>query len=138
MTRSRLPLCVRTRHSVQRLVDELTAKVFDKEVIDCVREFARPLPVEVLAALFGLPSADLDLIRAWSDRLARNLDSDFTQADEELRAATAAIVEVSDYVGTFLGDRVRASGEDLVSRLVRLSMAERSRTTDLYRPQFFS
>jgi cytochrome P450 len=119
-------------------VDELTAKVFDKEVIDCVREFARPLPVEVLAALFGLPSADLDLIRAWSDRLARNLDSDFTQADEELRAATAAIVEVSDYVGTFLGDRVRASGEDLVSRLVRLSMAERSRTTDLYRPQFFS
>jgi cytochrome P450 len=108
---------LRTR--TQQVVDELLDRAMDAGQVDLLEEFAYPLPVRVICDLLGVPVADQDRFKAWSNALARGLDPDFLLTPEVIEARGQAILQFSQYFFELLAERRRAPGEDLLSRLVQ-------------------
>jgi cytochrome P450 len=108
---------LRTR--TQEVVDELLDTAMEAGQVDLLEEFAYPLPVRVICDLLGVPVADQDRFKAWSNALARGLDPDFLLTPEVIEARGQAILQFSQYFFELLAERRRAPGEDLLSRLVQ-------------------
>ena len=52
---------------IQEMTDELLDRLPDEgEVVDLVRHFTEPLPVNVICELFGVPEDDRNQVRVWS------------------------------------------------------------------------
>lgn len=54
---------------IEAIVTELLDPVADKGEMDVVGDFAYPLPVIVIAELLGIPTADRDQFKQWSDAI---------------------------------------------------------------------
>ncbi len=106
------------RERTQQVVDELLDAALDADRVDLLEEFAYPLPVRVICDLLGVPLADQDRFKAWSNALARGLDPDFLLTAETIEARGQAVVQFSQYFFELLADRRRHPGGDLLSRLV--------------------
>jgi cytochrome P450 len=78
---------------------------------DLLADFANPLLSSVISEILGVPPADRELIRTWSDPLARGLDPDFLMSDEEIAQRDLARAEFSHYI-RWLADRRRAQPRD--------------------------
>ncbi|HME68809.1 MAG TPA: cytochrome P450, partial [Myxococcota bacterium] len=59
--------------------------------MDAIREFAGPLPVIVIAELLGVPAADREKFKRWSDAMVLFIDGTLRDAGlmETARAAQA-------------------------------------------------
>ena len=53
------------------LLDDLAAH--DRDTVDLLESFAFPLPVTVISELLGVPAADRDKFRAWSDAVVSSV-----------------------------------------------------------------
>ncbi|MBE1501114.1 cytochrome P450 [Amycolatopsis lexingtonensis] len=117
-----------TPRMVERLaprIEEITAESLDRAPaeFDLMTSLAKPLPVEVIAELLGVPLDDREQFAAWSHAMARALDPPFLQRPETIEPAVKAR---QSFVGYFreLADRRRSEpGEDLLSALVAVSDA---------------
>ncbi|MGO8870609.1 MAG: cytochrome P450 [Acidimicrobiales bacterium] len=107
------------RARTQEVVDELLDAAFEAGEVDLVEAFAYPLPVRVICDLLGVPVADQDRFKEWSDALARGLDPDFLLAPAVIEARAEAAVQFSQYFFELLAERRRSPGEDLLTRLVQ-------------------
>jgi hypothetical protein len=123
------------RPRIEQLVDEIFGSFPRSGQIELVRDLAAPLPVIVIAEMLGVPLADRDRFRHWSDEAVKML-GDNTLA--EALAATKAIQELSAYIGSVADERRREPRDDLISGLVaaeeagdRLSTRELVSTTIL-------
>ena len=102
---------------VRMLADELLDAVTDRGQMDMIADFAYPLSATVIAELFGVPRADVPLLKRWSDELgafivqSRTLANKYAIADGGLRAMTA-------YFADIVADRRRHPREDMLSRLI--------------------
>jgi len=75
------------RSLVQELVDEMLASVAGQGRMDIMTDFANPLPATVIAELLGVPGADQQQFKAWSDDIAMGLGGiDSARTKEELFA----------------------------------------------------
>ncbi|MFI8826175.1 cytochrome P450 [Streptomyces sp. NPDC053431] len=99
------------RPRVQRLTDELLDAMAPAGRADLVDSFAFPLPITVICELLGVPAADRDSFRAWSDELVAPTG---TAAEQE-----AAVVGFGAYLDELIEDK-RAYGpaDDLLSALI--------------------
>lgn len=103
------------RGRVEQLVDELLDALPRAGSIELVRDLAAPLPVSVIAEMLGVPLADRDRFRHWSDEAVKLLgDSSL----EEARAAIAAFQELGEYIGRVADERRKEPRGDLLSGLV--------------------
>jgi cytochrome P450 len=110
----------RLRPAVERYVDELLAPVGRCRGMELVADFAAPLPVSVIAELLGVPVADRERFRHWSDEAVRTLgDNSIT----DRRRANAAMIELGEYLGAIAEERRTDPREDLLSALVRAEVA---------------
>jgi cytochrome P450 len=107
------------RARTQQVVDELLEAAMEAGEVDLLEEFAYPLPVRVICDLLGVPLADQDRFKVWSNALARGLDPDFLLTSEVIEARSQAVLQFSQYFFELLAERRRAPGEDLLSRLVQ-------------------
>jgi cytochrome P450 len=107
------------RARTQQVVDELLDAAMEAGDVDLLEEFAYPLPVRVICDLLGVPLADQDRFKVWSNALARGLDPDFLLTPEVIEARSQAVLQFSQYFFELLAERRRAPGEDLLSRLVQ-------------------
>ncbi|GAA1579114.1 MULTISPECIES: cytochrome P450 [Streptomyces] len=84
---------------------------------DAVRGLAFPLPVLTISELLGLPAADRDLLKQWSDDLIRLVEPDPSAEDTERigRSWTA----LWEYFGAVVAERRARPADDVVSGLVR-------------------
>ena len=57
----------RLRPRIQEIADELLDPVAADGEMELVSTFAFPLPITVIAELLGVPPADRDRFREWSD-----------------------------------------------------------------------
>jgi cytochrome P450 len=116
----------RMRPRLQKLVDRLLDRVDADEAFDVMVALAIPLPVTVIGDLLGLPSADYERLRQWSNALARffgsNVDADVFQY------AISAIRELEAYFGYVIDRRRSEPSDDLVSALV--AAEDNGRMTD--------
>lgn len=86
--------------------------------IDAVAQFTRAIPEKVIGGMMGVPSADLSLLRAWSQDIRTALDTGM----ESIAAGNAdAATDLTDYFADALGRRQPGSaivGDFNVSELI--------------------
>jgi cytochrome P450 len=96
--------------------------------VELIRSFAFPLPIIVIAELLGVPAADRDRFKAWSNDMTFGLSPAAT-ADELARVAVA-IDAMDDYMRGILDERRRQPRADLISELLRAQEAGDQLGTD--------
>ncbi|MFG1645471.1 cytochrome P450 [Amycolatopsis sp. NPDC049252] len=102
-----------------RLLDELPSHA-ENGVVDLIPYFARPLPMDVICELVGIPAADRPAWREYGAAVAGGIGQDFA-------AAIPVIVEGAKGVVA----RSRAEpGDDLIGDLVRAQAEDGDRLTD--------
>ena len=94
--------------AVQARADETRRR--EMELID---DFAYPLPLTVISEMLGIPLADRDAFRAWSQAAVS-----FTPADRANPAVTAKLIEFIAYLRRLVAAKFTNPGDDLLSGLV--------------------
>jgi cytochrome P450 len=104
------------RSRVQAMVDDLLGRVEPTRQVDVIADLAIPLPTMVIAALLGIPEADRDQLKAWSDDFAAFIGGPTDH--EGNRRADCAIRDLTTYFGTAIAWWRREPGDNLISHLV--------------------
>ncbi|BBD73721.1 cytochrome P450 [Sulfodiicoccus acidiphilus] len=79
---------------------------------DLIRDFAVPLPIEVISKLLGLSRQDSSKVKRWSDAIALNLGK-----DSGMPTDWSALTEMLQFVNETLDSH--KEGEDLISKIRR-------------------
>jgi cytochrome P450 len=105
---------------VDTLLDEL-AEEGDGEPVDLLGGFARPLPIDVICELVGIPPEDRDAWRTYGAAVAAGHGAAFAQAiPAVIRDAVAAVAH-----------RTRERGEDLLSELIGIHTEDEDRLSEV-------
>ncbi len=91
--------------------------------------YAQPLPVIVIAELLGVPSADRDRFKQWSNAMAAT--TDIMNSEAVINQAQETTLELIDYFGRFIAERRAAPQDDLISALVAAEEAEQLSTDEI-------
>lgn len=102
---------------IQAIVDELLNRVGPAGERDLIADFAYPLPASVILEMLGLPRADLDQIKSWSDELAHFVGSSVNTPDKYVRA-TSSIREMNAYFRAAIERHRARPGDDLLTALI--------------------
>ncbi|MBX3749270.1 MAG: cytochrome P450 [Opitutaceae bacterium] len=105
------------RRRTTGLVDELIDNLRARGRCDFIAEFAFPLPILVISDLFGVPRADRDRIKAWSECIT-DLGSRRKPLAELARDALQATREMKVYFEAILDERRREPRDDLITLLL--------------------
>jgi len=111
------------RPRIRVIVNGLLDSVQGTGQMDVIRDLAVPLPVTILAEIFGAPASDQMLFKGWADDLlafqGRNKPS-----EETLACSQKAVVEIREYLARLIKERRRQPREDLLSDLVAAESEE--------------
>jgi cytochrome P450 len=101
------------RPRIQEIADELIDRVEGRGEMELVEEFAFPLPITVIAELLGVPVADRERFREWSNAIVTPAASpgDLAGFGEQMQAFV-------DYLLALFEERRREPRDDLTSALV--------------------
>ena len=116
VTKAFTPRMVEQLHPrIQEIADELIDAVESRGEMDLVDEFAFPLPITVIAELLGIPVADRDRFRRWTNAIVTPA---FTP--EDLAQFGASANEFVAYLRELFERRRSTPGDDLVSALLQV------------------
>ena len=104
----------RLRPRIQEIADGLIDRVADDGRMELVDDFAFPLPITVIAELLGIPVADRDRFRTWSNSFVLPPVTD--ELREQLRRHTDEFVA---YLDELFAERRAQPTDDLLSALVQ-------------------
>jgi cytochrome P450 len=102
---------------VSHLIDGMQAKVRRGETVDYIADFAYPLPASVIMDLLGVPRADLERVKVWSDDIALFIGTAQVAGNKYLRAEAGAKA-MSDYFRALVEARTAQPQDDMISQLV--------------------
>ncbi|MEY2475033.1 MAG: hypothetical protein QOG87_348 [Actinomycetota bacterium] len=100
------------RPRIESMVDRLLARIPQGTQWDLIADFAYPLPITVIAELFGVPEADRPQFSAWSRQMAAGMDRFYT------KGKGFGGEGMGPYVASLVAERTRAPGDDLISRML--------------------
>jgi cytochrome P450 len=104
-----------------RIVDianELIEAVESKGKMDFVKEFAHPLPVRVIAELFGVPEKDRELLSGWSKHISAFFE--FGPAKVEiLDNMVRSVQEMTDYIRVIVNENRENPKDNILGHLIR-------------------
>ena len=97
------------------LLDAVQARADEtgRREMELISDFAYPLPLTVISEMLGIPLADRDKFREWSQAAVS-----FTPADRANPAVTAKLIEFIAYMHRLVADKRSHPGDDLLSGLV--------------------
>jgi cytochrome P450 len=98
------------RPRIEAMVDRLLDRIDGG--FDLIADFAYPLPITVIAELFGVPEADRPQFSDWSRQMAEGMDR-FYKKDK-----TFGGEGMGQYVASLVAERTRQPGDDLISRML--------------------
>lgn len=101
---------------IRQIVDELLNPLIDQGEMDIVNDFARFLPVFVIAELLGIPHQDRRLLKEWSSWFFHIFSP--MPATETYQRLNQAILDFSDYLRELVVDRRRQPQCDVISSLI--------------------
>ncbi len=104
------------RPRITQIANELLDRAVQQETIDLVADFAFPLPVIVIAELIGVPAADRDLFRRWSEVLIELID--LNQTEETLVKGSRVARELGAYIRALIAERRIRPQADLLSGMI--------------------
>jgi cytochrome P450 len=104
---------------IAEITDALLAPAVPQGAMDLIEELAYPLPVIVIAELLGIPAADRDRFKQWSDVIV----SETRPAAEEPEHGApddhaTAHHEMTEYFMGMIEERRHRPGDDLISKLL--------------------
>lgn len=88
---------------IDGVIDEALRRERTQGFFDVVHDLGMPISLGAISSILGLPVADRDRLKAWTDDLAVLLDA--TQILPGLKAAHRATAEIVDYFRTTINDR---------------------------------
>jgi cytochrome P450 len=103
------------RPRVQEIADELIDRVEQAGQMDVVEDFAFPLPITVIAELLGIPVADRERFRQWSNAIVTP-----ALGAEALAEFGAQMNDFVAYLHALFERRRAEPGDDLVSALLQV------------------
>jgi cytochrome P450 len=108
-------LRTRVQELADRLLDTVQARADEtgRREMELISDFAYPLPLTVISEMLGIPLADRDKFREWSQAAVS-----FTPADRANPAVTAKLIEFIAYMRRLVADKRSNPGDDLLSGLV--------------------
>lgn len=130
------------RPRIQQIADELLDKVLANGRMDLIDDYAFPLPIIVICEMLGVPAADRDKFRVWSNAFIEtpNSETDFMQKMMEfihyltemfaLRRANPQDDMLSDLIAAEENGE-RLSEPELYSMMVLLLVAGHETTVNL-------
>ena len=104
------------RTAVREVATGLIDAVADEAEFDLVRDFAFPLPATVIARLLGVPEADQDRFRRWSEDLEPIVFGGLDPGARRERAVPS-LFALEAYFNGLLERRRREPGDDLLTAL---------------------
>jgi cytochrome P450 len=114
---------------VGHLIEDMQAKAKRGETVDCIADFAYPLPASVIMDLLGVPRADLERVKVWSDNIALFIGTAQVAGNKYLRAEQGAKA-MADYFRGLVEARTAAPTADMISQLVLARDDRDALTTD--------
>ena len=102
---------------VAHLIDGMEARARRGETVDYIADFAYPLPASVIMDLLGVPRADLERVKVWSDDIALFIGTAQVAGNKYLRAEAGAKA-MSDYFRALVEARTAEPHDDMISHLV--------------------
>lgn len=105
------------RPYIAKVTQSLLDKCADQGGMEVINDLAGAMPVAVLGELMGLPRSDQYLLHRWTDQLL-GFQGVNRPSVELLLAAQSAIVEIREYLGSWLRERREHPGTDLLSAFV--------------------
>lgn len=107
----------RLQAHVQAFVDALLGTALARGHLAVVRELAHPLPVQVIAELFGVAQADVPLFIRWSAGIVEFMQSPVPSFATCLRSQ-AALLEMRAYLRAGIAERRAQPRDDVLSLMV--------------------
>jgi cytochrome P450 len=114
---------------VAHLIGRLQAKARAGQPVDFIADFAYPLPASVIMDLLGVPRADLERVKLWSDDIALFIGTAQVAGNKYLRAEQGARA-MADYFRTLVEARTAVPTGDMISQLVLARDDRDALTTD--------
>jgi cytochrome P450 len=103
------------RPRVQKIANELLDRVQDKGEMDLVKDYANPLPINVISDMIGVPKSDHLKIHVWSEGIANGLG--LGRLDQQV---TESLQVFGDYIKQLIADKRKNPSEDLISQLISI------------------
>jgi unspecific monooxygenase len=108
-----------------QLIDGLPQGPFD-----LIEQFAKPLPVIIIARLLGVPESMASQLLTWSNAMVGMYQARRSRAMEE--AASAAATEFAEFLRGYVEERRAKPADDLITQLIAAeSEGERLSTDEL-------
>jgi len=106
---------------IRELSRGLLDRVIETGEMDLAADYSVQLPILVIAEMLGLPAADRERCKRWTDVIL-NMSYTISGGAEEAKVATeefmAVTIEMSAYLGKLLEQRRTAPKDDLLTRLL--------------------
>lgn len=102
------------REVIGGYLDELD----DRIEADMVGEFAAPFPVEIISTILGVPEADRQQIRLWTDQMLHREEGQATGGEAQAEAGLSQAAYYADLVA----EKRRSPGEDMLSVLCEVEV----------------
>jgi cytochrome P450 len=102
------------RPRIQAIADDLIGGVEERGAMNLVDDYAFPLPIIVIAELLGIPAAERDRFRIWSDAVVAP-----AIGEDAERRFFGLMIEFTDYLRALFAERRLHTGVDLISALLQ-------------------
>ena len=126
------------RHTemITRHVDELIDNWIDKEEVEFISEFARPLPQRVMASVLGFPHEDIPRLAEWGEAQVKSFVYGRGHlnklTDDEIKEQFVLLDGFKEYVQQQVEDKRRNPKDDMITFLTEVTYSPLGRKlTDL-------
>jgi len=118
------------------VVEQRVAEAFDHMLaqgsVDWMGALAFPLPVTVIAEVLGIPPEDHAQFKRWSDGIVEGFSLTDASESTVISSILGSLTALQQYLSRLIEERRRHPREDLVSRMVDPSQAERVSDEELF------
>jgi len=105
------------RPRIEEVVTEQVAAVRSRGEMDLIRDFAFPIPAVVIAEMLGVPAADRDLFKDWSDAIMVLIFGAAGVAGRR-EAAQKSLVELAQYLRELIQRYRNSPADNILSKLI--------------------
>ena len=102
---------------IEALVDELLVPALERGSLEVIKDLAYPLPATVICELLGIPAADRDRNREWTNMLAPTVDP-MLSTPAVIAAAEIAMTEWDRYIRDLLAEKRKNPGDALLDAML--------------------
>ncbi|UOQ92224.1 cytochrome P450 [Halobacillus shinanisalinarum] len=107
------------RPRVQEIADELLDQVQEQGEMDIVKDYAYPLPINVISEMLGVPQSDRPQLQVWSGAIAEGLGWGRQEPD-----VAKHLRDFGEYTAKLVDDKRHNPADDLISQLIAVGEDE--------------